>query len=88
MAQVLVGCMAVRTLARSQPSICASLSMFGPGPSSPATSSEAGAVAKMADGVVVGSALVRLIETQPSDAQVESFARELRQGMKRQDTDQ
>lgn len=47
------------------------------------TPEQAGAVAKMAEGVVVGSALVRLIETQPGDAQVESFARELRRGMDR-----
>jgi len=52
------------------------------------TPEQAGVVAKMADGVVVGSALVRLIGTHPSDAQVESFARELRQGMDRRGMDQ
>ena len=52
------------------------------------TPEQAGVVAKMADGVVVGSALVRLIETQPSDAQVESFARELRRGMDHRGIDQ
>ncbi len=52
------------------------------------TPEQAGVVAKLADGVVVGSALVRLIETQPSDAQVESFARELRRGMDRRGIDQ
>ena len=46
-----------------------------------ATPEQAGAVAKMADGVVVGSALVRLIGNNASDQQVEEFARELRKGM-------
>ncbi len=45
------------------------------------TPEQAGAVAKMADGVVVGSALVRLIENHASDAQIEAFARSLREGM-------
>jgi tryptophan synthase alpha chain len=45
------------------------------------TPEQAGAVAKMADGVVVGSAFVRLIEKNASDAQIESFARALREGM-------
>jgi tryptophan synthase alpha subunit len=35
----------------------------------------------MADGVVVGSALVRLIGNNASDQQIEDFARGLRQGM-------
>jgi tryptophan synthase alpha subunit len=35
----------------------------------------------MADGVVVGSALVRLIGNNASDQQVEEFARALRKGM-------
>ncbi len=45
------------------------------------TPEQAAAVAKMADGVVVGSAFVRLIEKQASDAEIETFARSLRQGM-------
>jgi tryptophan synthase alpha chain len=48
------------------------------------TPEQAAAVAKMADGVVVGSAFVRLIEKQASDAEIEAFARSLRQGMDRQ----
>ena len=49
------------------------------------TPEQAGAVAKMADGVVVGSAFVRLIENHASDAQIEAFARSLREGMERID---
>ncbi|HEV2200154.1 MAG TPA: tryptophan synthase subunit alpha [Bryobacteraceae bacterium] len=45
------------------------------------TPEQAAAVAKMADGVVVGSALVRLIEKQASDGNIEAFARALREGM-------
>ena len=45
------------------------------------TPEQAGVVAKIADGVVVGSAFVRLIEKQASDAEIEAFARSLRQGM-------
>lgn len=45
------------------------------------TPEQAAAVAKMADGVVVGSALVRLIEKRASDSEIEAFARALRQGM-------
>jgi len=45
------------------------------------TPEQAAAVAKMADGVVVGSALVRLIEKRASDGEIEAFARALRQGM-------
>jgi tryptophan synthase alpha chain len=48
------------------------------------TPGQAAAVAKMADGVVVGSAFVRLIEQQTSDTieeRLEAFARELRQGI-------
>lgn len=45
------------------------------------TPEQAGAVAKMADGVVVGSALVRMIGNGASDADMEAFARALRQGM-------
>jgi tryptophan synthase alpha chain len=49
------------------------------------TPQQAGAVAGMADGVVVGSAFVRIIEqTEASDTieqRLERFARELRQGM-------
>jgi tryptophan synthase alpha chain len=48
------------------------------------TPDQAAAVAKMADGVVVGSAFVRLIEKQVSDAEIEAFARSLRQGMDRE----
>jgi tryptophan synthase alpha subunit len=42
-------------------------------------------VAKLADGVVVGSAFVRLLENHVSDAQIEAFARSLREGMDRMD---
>ncbi len=45
------------------------------------TPEQASAVAKMADGVVVGSALVRMIEKQASDVELESFCRGLREGM-------
>jgi tryptophan synthase alpha chain len=45
------------------------------------TPEQASAVAKMADGVVVGSALVRMIEKQATDAELESFCRGLRNGM-------
>jgi tryptophan synthase alpha chain len=45
------------------------------------TPEQAGAVAKMADGVVVGSAFVRMIANQGSDADLEKFTRSLRQGM-------
>ncbi len=45
------------------------------------TPEQASVVAKMADGVVVGSAFVRLIEKQASDTEIEAFARSLRQGM-------
>lgn len=50
------------------------------------TPEQAAAVAKMADGVVVGSAIVRLIEKQAGDkqacdAELEAFARGLRSGM-------
>jgi tryptophan synthase alpha chain len=47
------------------------------------TPEQAGVVARIADGVVVGSALVRLIGENPSDAQLEAFARSLREGMNR-----
>ncbi len=46
------------------------------------TPDQAAQVSGMADGVVVGSALVRLVEKGASDAEVESFARSLRSGMK------
>jgi tryptophan synthase alpha chain len=45
------------------------------------TPQQAGVVAKMADGVVVGSAIVRMIENNASDAELEAFARALRSGM-------
>jgi len=45
------------------------------------TPEQAGVVAKMADGVVVGSAIVRLIERNAGDAELEAFARSLRAGM-------
>jgi tryptophan synthase alpha chain len=46
------------------------------------TPQQAGEVAKMADGVVVGSAIVRMIEKNASDAELEAFARSLREGMR------
>jgi tryptophan synthase alpha chain len=48
------------------------------------TPEQASAVAKMADGVVVGSAFVRMIEKQAGDGEIEAFARALRQGMNSQ----
>jgi len=45
------------------------------------TPEQAAAVAKMADGVVVGSAIVRLIEQNAGEAGLEKFARSLRQGI-------
>jgi tryptophan synthase alpha chain len=45
------------------------------------TPEQAGAVAKIADGVVVGSAIVRLIEENAGEAGLEQFARLLRVGM-------
>jgi tryptophan synthase alpha chain len=45
------------------------------------TPEQAGAVAKIADGVVVGSAIVRLIEQNAGEAGLEKFARSLRNGM-------
>jgi len=45
------------------------------------TPDQASAVAKMADGVVVGSAIVRLIEQNASEAEIEAYARSLRNGM-------
>ena len=47
------------------------------------TPEQAGAVSKIADGVVVGSAFVRLIANHALDAEIESFARSLREGMDR-----
>jgi tryptophan synthase alpha chain len=46
------------------------------------TPEQARAVAKMADGVVVGSAIVRLIEQESSEKTLEDFARSLAQGMR------
>ncbi len=45
------------------------------------TPEQAGAVARIADGVVVGSAIVRLIEQNAGEAGLEKFARSLRAGM-------
>lgn len=45
------------------------------------TPDQASSVAKMADGVVVGSAIVRLIEQNASEAELEAYARSLRNGM-------
>jgi tryptophan synthase alpha chain len=45
------------------------------------TPEQAGAVAKIADGVVVGSAIVRLIEQNAGEEGLEKFARSLRNGM-------
>jgi tryptophan synthase alpha chain len=47
------------------------------------TPEQAGAVSKIADGVVVGSAFVRLIANHALDGEIESFARSLREGMDR-----
>ena len=47
------------------------------------TPDQASAAAKLADGVVVGSAIVRLIEQNAGENRLESFARQLRQGMDR-----
>ncbi|HLH42090.1 MAG TPA: tryptophan synthase subunit alpha [Bryobacteraceae bacterium] len=45
------------------------------------TPQQAGAVAHMADGVVVGSAIVRMIENQAAEKDLEAFVRSLREGM-------
>jgi tryptophan synthase alpha chain len=45
------------------------------------TPAQAGAVSKIADGVVVGSAIVRLIEQNAGEPGLEQFARSLRHGM-------
>jgi tryptophan synthase alpha chain len=45
------------------------------------TPEQARAVAKIADGVVVGSAIVRLIEQNAGEAGLEKYARSLRNGM-------
>lgn len=45
------------------------------------TPQQAGAVAKIADGVVVGSAIVRLIEQNAGEEGLEQFIRSLRAGM-------
>jgi tryptophan synthase alpha chain len=47
------------------------------------TPEQAGAVSKIADGVVVGSSIVRLIEENAGEAGLEKFARSLRKGMDR-----
>lgn len=45
------------------------------------TPAQAGTVAKIADGVVVGSAIVRLIEQNAGEAGLETYMRSLRAGM-------
>jgi tryptophan synthase alpha chain len=45
------------------------------------TPEQAAAVAKICDGVVVGSAIVRLIEQGAGEAGLEKYARSLRDGM-------
>jgi tryptophan synthase alpha chain len=45
------------------------------------TPAQAGAVAKIADGVVVGSSIVRLIEQNAGEEGLEAFAKSLRAGM-------
>jgi tryptophan synthase alpha chain len=45
------------------------------------TPAQASVVAKMADAVVVGSAIVRLVEQNASEAALEAYARSLRNGM-------
>jgi tryptophan synthase alpha chain len=45
------------------------------------TPDQAAHVAQIADGVVVGSAIVRLIERGATDAEIEAFAKSLAQGM-------
>ena len=45
------------------------------------TPAQAGAVAKIADGVAVGSAIVRLIGQNAGEAGLEQYAKSLRQGM-------
>ena len=45
------------------------------------TPQQAASVARLAEGVVVGSAFVRLIEQSADEKQLESFAHQLRQGM-------
>jgi tryptophan synthase alpha chain len=47
------------------------------------TPEQAGAVARIADGVVVGSAIVRLIEQNAGEEGLEKYARSLRAGMDR-----
>lgn len=51
------------------------------------TPEQAGVVARIADGVVVGSALVRLIGDNASDLQLEAFARSLSEQMGREGMD-
>jgi len=68
----------IEPLVRRMRAITSAPLAVGFGVSSP---EQAGAVAQMADGVVVGSAIVRLIERQASEEQLEAFARSLREGM-------
>jgi tryptophan synthase alpha chain len=68
----------IEPLVRRMRAITSAPLAVGFGVSSP---EQAGAVAQMADGVVVGSAIVRLIERQVSEEQLEAFARSLREGM-------
>jgi len=68
----------IEPLVRRMRAITSAPLAVGFGVSSP---EQAGAVAQMADGVVVGSAIMRLIEQQAGPEPLEAFARSLRQGM-------
>jgi len=70
----------VEPLIRSMRGITSAPLAVGFGISTP---EQAAAVAKKADGVVVGSALVRLIEQGAGEDRLEAFARSLREGMAR-----
>ena len=68
----------IEPLVRKMRSITSAPLAVGFGVSTP---EQAGAVAHMADGVVVGSAIVRMIERQASEKELEAFAHSLREGM-------
>ena len=68
----------IEPLVRRMRAITSAPLAVGFGVSSP---EQAGAVAQMADGVVVGSAIMRLIEQQAGPEPLEAFARSLREGM-------